>query len=157
MRTIEIVKVQSFPAIVPANSPYVSYQIHFKLSAPLTLKIGKLGTHYLPAGNYVYTGSAKRNIRARVLRHLTGARKKHWHIDYLLADPGISFTRIVLSEISECKLNTGTDGRIIVPRFGSTDCGEGCGSHLKLVDENRSTKRQSQTKDNPFRKALRKP
>ncbi len=141
MKTLEIVNVQSFSTIVPANNSYVAYQIFFRLDSPLTLTIGKLGTHKMPAGNYVYSGSAKRNIRARVLRHLTGAKKRHWHIDYLLSGPGITVHRIILSRSSECKLNKSIKGRIIVRRFGSTDCSEGCGSHLKFIHENSRTKR----------------
>jgi Uri superfamily endonuclease len=43
-----------------------SYQIHFILERQVVLEIGKLGRFELPAGEYVYTGSAKRKMEARV-------------------------------------------------------------------------------------------
>jgi Uri superfamily endonuclease len=153
MKNLEIVDLQSFSTSAPVASSFIAYQIYFKLSVPLTLKIGKMGSRDLPAGDYVYTGSAKRNIRGRVLRHLERAKSLHWHIDYLLSGPGISISKIILSRSSECRLNKSTEGGIIVPRFGSTDCKEGCGSHLKFIDENSRTKRQRETKVRPFRKA----
>jgi len=38
-----------------------------------------------PAGWYVYTGSARNGLAQRVGRHLRHNKRKHWHIDYLLA------------------------------------------------------------------------
>ncbi len=35
-------------------------------------------------GNYIYVGSAKKNIKKRIERHLRKKKKKFWHIDYLL-------------------------------------------------------------------------
>ncbi len=153
MKDLEIVDVQSFSTSVPVANSYVAYQIYFRLGVPITLTIGKLGSRDFPAGDYVYTGSARRNIRARVLRHLERVKSLHWHIDYLLSSPVVSISRIILSTSSECKLNNSTEGRVIVPRFGSTDCKEQCGSHLKYIDENSRTKRQSGTEVHPIRKA----
>jgi len=39
---------------------------------------------FLEEGVYAYVGSAKRGIKARVLRYLSKNKKKHWHIDHLL-------------------------------------------------------------------------
>ena len=100
MKDLEIVDVQSFSTSVPVANSYVAYQIYFRLGVPITLTIGKLGSRDFPAGDYVYTGSARRNIRARVLRHLERVKSLHWHIDYLLSSPVVSISRIILSTSS---------------------------------------------------------
>ncbi|MBN1350009.1 GIY-YIG nuclease family protein [candidate division KSB1 bacterium] len=110
-----------------------SYQLHITLKQPVTLQIGKLGLFEFPAGQYIYTGSAKTNIQARVQRHLRCGKKMHWHIDYLLAAPLAEITAAELFEELECALNQRTPGQIIVRGFGSTDCRNGCGSHLKFL------------------------
>jgi Uri superfamily endonuclease len=66
-------------------------------------------------------------------RHLLRSKRLRWHIDYLLSDPEVKVTGYVLSEELECEINQGTAGDIIVPRFGATDCRNGCGSHLKFL------------------------
>ncbi len=38
-----------------------------------------------------------------------------------------------MSEKPECAVNKKISGKIIVPRFGATDCRNGCGSHLKFI------------------------
>ncbi len=112
-----------------------SYQIHFILKKPLVLEIGKLGRYEFPAGKYVYTGSAKRNMKARISRHLSKRKKRRWHIDYLLATSHARMVRVELFDGEECVVNQETEGEILVPRFGATDCKNGCGSHLKYVTE----------------------
>ncbi len=108
-----------------------SYQLYIVLNEVAEITIGKLGTFVFPAGHYVYTGSAKRNIHARVQRHLSIAKKLRWHIDYLLADPHARIDSTTLSEEEECQLNQRTSGEIIVYGFGASDCRQGCVSHLK--------------------------
>jgi Uri superfamily endonuclease len=96
------------------------------------LVIGRLGECDFPAGDYVYTGSAKRNLEARIARHLREGKKLHWHIDYLLASRHAESIDVIHSSIPECELHQAASGRIPVPGFGATDCRAGCGSHLKL-------------------------
>jgi Uri superfamily endonuclease len=110
-----------------------TYQLHIRLSQPLRLQIGRLGEFDFPAGDYIYTGSAKRNFEARVARHLRREKTLRWHIDYLLAAPGVSVTAVMRSEADECSLNQATNGIIPLPRFGASDCTRGCGSHLKYL------------------------
>ena len=95
------------------------------------LTIGKLGVFNFPAGRYVYTGSAKRNIEARIARHLRQEKKLKWHIDYLLASSSASVIKVTKSTIAECELNRHTRGVNLVKGFGASDCCAGCGSHLK--------------------------
>ncbi|MEE8348831.1 MAG: GIY-YIG nuclease family protein [Acidobacteriota bacterium] len=111
-----------------------SYQLHIRLKKNTSLTVGKLGTFTFPTGWYIYTGSARRQIQNRVARHLSRKKKMRWHIDYLLAAPHANIIRVTLTHKEECCLNQETKGSILVPRFGSTDCRAGCGSHLKFSE-----------------------
>lgn len=110
-----------------------TYQLHIRLAQPLRLQIGRFGEFDFPAGDYVYTGSAKRNFEARVARHLRRDKRLRWHIDYLLAAPGVTVVEVIRSVEPECELNQATSGELRVPGFGASDCRHGCGSHLKLM------------------------
>jgi Uri superfamily endonuclease len=110
-----------------------SYQLRIHLAKPLRLAIGRLGEFDFPAGRYVYTGSARRNFEARIARHLRREKTPRWHIDYLLAAPGVKITEVVRTDREECALNQATAGDIPVPGFGASDCECGCGSHLKYL------------------------
>ena len=110
-----------------------TYQLLIQVSEPLTLAVGRLGRFDFPAGLYCYTGSARRNFEARVARHLRRDKTLRWHIDYLLAAPGVRVVEVRRSTAVECALNQATAGTIVVPGFGASDCRNGCGSHLKRV------------------------
>lgn len=97
------------------------------------MRVGQLGGFDFPAGLYSYTGSALRNFEARVARHLSGVKKIHWHIDYLLAAPGVRVCDVRRYDEAECVVNQRTVGAITVAGFGSSDCCSGCGSHLKRL------------------------
>jgi len=116
----------------PAPRP-TSYQIIIEIARPMRLTIGRLGAFRFPAGRYVYTGSARRNLEARIARHLRAEKALHWHIDYLLAAPGVRVLSVQRSRRDECALNRSTSGSIPVPGFGASDCRAGCGSHLKYL------------------------
>lgn len=115
-----------------------TYQLRIRLAQPLHIQIGRFGEFDFPAGDYVYTGSAKRNFEARIARHLRRDKRLRWHIDYLLAAPGVEVVEVHRSAEAECALNLATAGLIVVPGFGASDCRSGCGSHLKLVRTYRS-------------------
>jgi len=110
-----------------------TYQLLIEVAAPLRVRIGRLGIFDFPAGFYIYTGSALRNFAARVGRHLSTAKKMHWHIDYLLAAPGVRVCEVRPYADPECRVNQHGGGEIIVPGFGASDCRAGCGSHLKWL------------------------
>ncbi len=112
-----------------------TYQLHIQLCHSVTIKVGALGRFRFPAGDYIYTGSAKRNISARVRRHCRDTKKLHWHIDYLLHSPAASVVKVELSTEPECQLNQSTRGDVPAPGFGASDCHSGCGSHLKYVSQ----------------------
>lgn len=113
-----------------------SYQLYIRVKTPIVIIVGKLGECHFPKGNYIYTGSAKRNIDSRVKRHLSKNKKLRWHIDYLLNNPNVIVEDVKLFSISECELNQSTTGRILIPKFGATDCKQKCMSHLKYVSKN---------------------
>jgi Uri superfamily endonuclease len=98
---------------------------------PIRLAVGRLGDCDFPAGRYVYTGSAKRALEARIARHLRKEKALHWHIDYLLAAAGVNVVAVHRSTCAECALNRRTKGAIVVAGFGASDCRAGCRSHLR--------------------------
>lgn len=65
-----------------------AYLITLSLARAAWIEAGRLGRFRLEAGTYVYVGSAKRALQARVARHCrlatTKQGKRHWHIDGLL-------------------------------------------------------------------------
>jgi len=110
-----------------------SYQLFILVKNKIRVQIGKLGLFNFPAGLYIYTGSAKRNIEARIARHLVKKKKNHWHVDFLLANPQVKITDYKIYLENECNLNQRTDGTILIQRFGASDCKNNCGSHLKFI------------------------
>lgn len=113
----------------------ITYQLTIIVDAPVTIQVGKLGTCDFPAGVYLYTGSAKRNIDARISRHLRREKSLRWHIDYLLQAPGVSIRKVERFMEPECELNQRTLGIVLMNGFGASDCMSGCGSHLKYQEK----------------------
>ncbi|MGW8248126.1 MAG: GIY-YIG nuclease family protein [Acidiferrobacterales bacterium] len=110
-----------------------TYQLHIQLKRSQRLEIGRLGRFKLEKGHYLYTGSATRNMRQRLLRHLSGHKTLHWHIDYLLVADSAEIIGISLAAEPECSVNQSVIGEIPVRGFGASDCRAGCGSHLKFL------------------------
>lgn len=117
---------------MPETAP-PTYQLLIEVSAPIAVAVGRLGLCAFPAGRYVYTGSARRNMAARLARHLSPHKRLHWHIDYLLTAPGVRVAGTRLFDEPECQINRNMPGTVPVPGFGSTDCRAACGSHLKYL------------------------
>ena len=112
---------------------YSTYQLLLTLTEDITLTVGKLGNFTLVKGDYVYTGSAKKNFQPRVDRHLQKTKKLRWHIDYLTTPPKVTVRLLRKCRANECKLNQRTAGSIPIPGFGSSDCKAGCKAHLKKL------------------------
>ena len=94
---------------------------------------GRLGRRRLAAGWYVYVGSAKRNLVARLARHLRRAKGPHWHIDHLRALAGVKEIWIwPWTHGGECRTNDRiqecSGASVPWTGFGSSDCR--CASHL---------------------------
>ena len=113
---------------------YITYQLLIEVVRPLRATIGRFGRFAFPAGRYIYTGSARRNFEARIARHLRREKTLRWHIDYLLAAPGVRIVSVRRYREDECAINHATAGNLPVPYFGASDCRMGCGSHLKYPD-----------------------
>ena len=111
-----------------------SYQLIIRLDLTIRISIGKLGLYEFSKGLYIYSGSAKKNMRSRIHRHLLRSKRPHWHIDYLLADINANVILVRRSLYGECMLNKKVKGKIPVPGFVSSDCVNNCGSHLKLIE-----------------------
>ena len=116
-----------------------AYILYLHVNSSLTLSVGVFGDIYLPAGHYVYVGSARRGIAGRIARHKrlaeTKAGKLHWHVDYLLGHPQIRLAgEAALPESGECEVSRRIASRkgvsVPIPRFGSSDCRSGCRAHL---------------------------
>jgi Uri superfamily endonuclease len=67
-----------------------TYVLWLRLEAAREIAFGRLGRFALPAGDYLYVGSARGpgGLRARLGRHLQGSGPAHWHVDYLRAAAG---------------------------------------------------------------------
>lgn len=113
----------------------MSHQLTILIDAPLIIAVEKSGSYAYPAGTYVTTGSAKRNIDARISRHLRCNKTLRWHIDYLLHATGVAISKIERFVEPECVLNQRTPGKVLIDGFGTSDCMSGCGSHLKYQDK----------------------
>ena len=111
------------------------YQVMFVLDRKTGRRIGALGRIELPAGHWVYTGSAKRGLRARVARHLSVSKKRRWHIDYVLPPGRPVAVRGFDRRACECAAHRRLSERFTEgPRgFGSSDCR--CASHLVYLGE----------------------
>ena len=114
-----------------------SYILLIFQNSPITLNHRKLGQHILPAGYYLYAGSANGGggIRARVKRHLSPTKKIHWHIDYLTTH-GAEISCLCFPSDNECRLITTLSKSETcippIPGFGSSDC-KTCSSHLLQI------------------------
>jgi Uri superfamily endonuclease len=121
-----------------------SYQLFINVNRKINISVGALGKCIIPKGKYVYTGSAMKNLRQRVERHIrrnTDKEKKktHWHIDYLITDNNVVIDKIKMYpsyKKEECKRNQDLlrqkNTSIPIPGFGSSDC-RNCISHLVRI------------------------
>ena len=108
------------------------YFLLVRLKRPIDLTIRKK-EYRLPAGYYIYTGSAQRNLCQRLRRHCSRDKKMHWHIDYLLEYATVSAIRIMTEAPRDDEQRYAgywaelADG-IPIPKFGASD--SPAGSHL---------------------------
>jgi Uri superfamily endonuclease len=99
----------------------ISYQLVIEVRSRVRCSVGRLGVVDFAAGTYVYSGSARRNFEARLARHARATKRPRWHIDTLLAAPGVRIVKIVRSGRAECRLNQSVKGTVLVPGFGASD------------------------------------
>jgi Uri superfamily endonuclease len=97
------------------------------------ITLTRRGTCRIERGWYVYTGSAKRNLRPRLLRHLRRHKRFHWHIDCLRAAASVQQVWVwPWTAGGECRTNAMVrhmpDATYPVRGFGASDCR--CFAHL---------------------------
>jgi Uri superfamily endonuclease len=115
-----------------------TYQLLIYLPKDTSIIVGKRGRFKFPRGHYVYTGSARNGLERRIERHLRKDKRHFWHIDYLLDFAAIKKVFLFTNnKFGECALNLKTlrrpGAKIIMPRFGSSDCS--CPTHLVFFEE----------------------
>ncbi|MBM7867622.1 DNA/RNA nuclease SfsA [Heliobacterium gestii] len=113
------------------------YLLVLALTRETPLTIGSLGERIFPAGYYVYTGSAKKNLTQRIDRHCRKRKNFHWHID-TLRDAAASCTALAVRTTEDLEHELAQALRPIAqgetPNFGCSDCS--CSSHLFYFAEN---------------------
>ncbi len=129
-----------FSGITPEDTSNSGvYQLRISVGKICSISIGKLGTFTFPAGQYVYTGRAKKNLAQRIDRHKKRNKKCFWHIDYLLTDENVQLEDITIisenfsDECSENKKLLMRNASIVAEGFGASDCKSNCGSHLLFL------------------------
>lgn len=108
-----------------------AYVLVIELDGPLVITLPSHARHTLPAGRYLYCGSARGpgGLRARLSRHMQSPKSIRWHVDRL-TETGRVDGAWVFPDGHECELVA----RLAyldapIPGFGSTDCSR-CESHL---------------------------
>ena len=114
-----------------------SYALVLRLDQRREIRVGRLGPLDLPAGYWVYFGSALNSLEGRLRRHLAPDKKLHWHIDYLTtATAAAEVWWAEGSERLECRwtrLALECPGvQAPARKFGSSDC-RTCPAHLVYV------------------------
>jgi Uri superfamily endonuclease len=127
-----------------------SYLLMLNLPVTQKIRVGRLGCIRFEHGWYTYAGSAfgPGGLCARVHHHLSPAKRKHWHIDYLRAEALVLGVWIAVGPPSRehdwaaVLTRSPLSGRS-VPDFGCSDCG--CRSHLLYFDRDPDTDLISKT------------
>jgi len=118
-----------------------AYCLCIAVEEKVTVEVGALGRHVFTPGRYIYVGSAMSGLEARIRRHLNTSRGSigavHWHIDYLLREPGVSIEAVYTrasDERIECAVAAAVSRRgSPFKGFGCSDCR--CESHLFRVED----------------------
>lgn len=85
-----------------------------------------------PKGFYYYIGSAQKNLKSRIERHLRKAKIIHWHIDHLTAHKSTNIVNIFILLDAEKTIEAEIANKfvkyfnsdIIVEGFGNSDINE---------------------------------
>jgi len=113
-----------------------SYCLIVKVLSDFGVRVGALGKIRFKQGYYAYIGSAMNSLEKRIARHLKKEKKKHWHIDYMLAKKQAKIASVFVKESKakeECNIakKVARIGKAI-RGFGCSDCS--CKAHLFKVD-----------------------
>jgi sugar fermentation stimulation protein A len=109
------------------------YCLLLHLPRRLRLRAGRLEPAVIEPGMLIYVGRARRNLFARLARHMRQRKPRRWHVDYLfpVAEPVGAFV-LGGEPVTECDLAQRLSERggvqRIVRSFGASDCR--CSGHL---------------------------
>ena len=108
-----------------------------KVLSDFGVSVGALGKIRFKQGYYAYIGSAMNSLEKRIARHLKKEKKKHWHIDYMLAKKQAKIASVFVKESKakeECDVakKVARIGKAI-ECFGCSDCS--CKAHLFKVNK----------------------
>ena len=98
----------------------------FSISAKKFMKVT------FPKGYYYYIGSAQKNLKSRLERHLRKEKIIHWHIDHLTSHKSLNITNtfIIPEAVKNIEAKIANnfvdyfDAQIIVNGFGNSDTKE---------------------------------
>ncbi len=119
-----------------------SYVLLLRFLRDVVVRVGSLGNVSFKFGYYGYVGSGMgrggASVFGRVRRHLSRRKLRFWHIDYLTCLDDVRVVAVFFAESSvrlehEVSKALRAVGGLGVRGFGSSDCDEGCGSHLFYV------------------------
>jgi Uri superfamily endonuclease len=121
-----------------------TYVLEIKIDRDIKISVGKLGELNFKKGYYLYVGSARKGLEARIKRHLRKDKSNFWHVDYLLSQDFVGIKRIWIVKKDECQLAKifYKQGYNFIKKFGSSDCN--CLSHLFFLDKHRFSKTYKQ-------------
>lgn len=108
-----------------------AYLLILKLHRNRVIETGGLGKVAFEKGFYVYVGSAKKGLSARLRRHQRQEKRAFWHVDSLRAEAEVhGVFPIRTKDDLECTLAGELRGMCEweIPGFGASDCR--CPSHL---------------------------
>jgi Uri superfamily endonuclease len=114
-----------------------AYVLLVRLDKALPVGPGRTRTGSVPAGTYLYAGSAygAGGLAARLRRHFRSDKTIHWHIDRLTLEAR-ELAAFAVENGEECQLIQALskmDGvSVALDGFGSTDCVR-CRSHLLRI------------------------
>ena len=116
-----------------------TYALILERPAPQHLRVGRLGPIEFGSAFYFYSGSAfgPGGLAARLGHHLRESPRPHWHIDFLRRSARIveiwTTTDPRRLECAWFAAARSLRGARTIEGFGSSDCRQGCGSHLKKI------------------------
>lgn len=113
------------------------YLLELLIKNPIQISAKKFLDQNFEKGYYYYSGSAQKNLRQRLDRHLRKEKIIHWHIDHLTSNTSVEITTVFIANESskelECELievlTKSFNLEITHKGFGNGDC-DICSSHL---------------------------
>ncbi|MBK7106815.1 MAG: GIY-YIG nuclease family protein [Ignavibacteriae bacterium] len=123
------------------------YVLEIKILRKCNIEVRKFGRLNFEKGFYYYVGSAQKNLKQRILRHISKTKKLHWHVDFITSNENSIIKNVFIlpnnSKKEECNFVNflETEFKLLhkIKNFGNSDCNN-CISHLlfskKKIDHN---------------------